>query len=66
MISPAPVERHDALADPAVLIAMNDVQRFRGTAEHVHERALIVELFDGAVHAIEPLASLLRVSVDHE
>ena len=41
---------------------MHDVQRLRRAVEHVHERAAVVELFDGAVHALEPVARLLRAS----
>ena len=45
---------------------MNDVQRLCRAVEHVHERAAVVELLDGAAHALEPVARLLRRSVAAE
>ena len=45
---------------------MHDVQSFRRAVEHVHERAAVVELVDGAVHALEPFAGRLRGGIAAE
>ena len=45
---------------------MNDVQRLGRAVEHVHERAAIVELLDGAVHLVEPRTRFLRRGVAAE
>jgi hypothetical protein len=60
-----PVERQDALAALAVGVAMYDVQRLhlQRAVVRMHERAAVIELFDGAVHALQPVARLLRGGV---
>ncbi|MNC89646.1 hypothetical protein D3C83_56150 [compost metagenome] len=56
------VERQNALAGTAVGVPMHDVQRLHleRAVVRVHESAAVVELFDGAVHALEPVTRLLR------
>jgi hypothetical protein len=57
------VERFDPFAAAAVVAAVNDPQRLGVALEHVHERALIVELLDGSIHFVEPRPSFLSGSI---
>ncbi len=58
-LSPGAFHREDALAALAVGVAVHDVQRLGRAVEHVDERAAIVQILDGAAHALEPIASFL-------
>src|SRR5690606_35183706 len=46
-------------ADTTVMVAMDDMHRLGVAVEHVHERAFVVQLFHGTVHAIQPGAHVL-------
>ncbi len=54
------VERHDTLAAAAVGVAVNDAQSLGRAVQHVHERALIVQFLDRAIHLVEPRTRFLR------
>ncbi len=57
------VERFYAFAAAPFLAAVNDPQRLGVALEHVHERALIVELLDRSIHFVEPRSRFLSGSV---
>ena len=57
---PDSIHGKNALTALTVGVAMHDVQRLRRAVEHVHERAAVVQVLDGAVHALEPRARFLR------
>ena len=53
------IHGYDAFADPAVVVAVDDLQSLDLVTQQVHERTPVAQLFYRACHAVEPLLCVL-------
>lgn len=65
-LAPRAVERHEPLGDLAIFDPMVNPQRFGLSATLVKKRAFVTLLSERAIHALQPIASVIGESRDRQ